>query len=243
MGFLPYAGVKLAAALLSPFGSKADRSLTRRLGRLAEAISYPPSVQYFMFRRLFGPEDLLRLFSPQFAAGIDPDGPAKWFCDLYESFDCPDEVAVAQRHDLATYLPDDLLVKTDIASMACSLELRVPLLDHNLVSLGLSLPTELKVRHRKGKHILRQAFADWLPREVFTQPKRGFGVPLGRWLRNELRPVLEETLLDPSLDKAGIFDRRSLMGLLADHFSGRDDHGHRLWALLVFARWLARQGG
>jgi asparagine synthase (glutamine-hydrolysing) len=236
-----YLAVRLTAWLAGLFAPREERSRLRRLVRFAEALPYPPAVQYFMHRRLFGPEDLPRLFTQEFAAGLDLDAPATWFCNLYEDGDFQDEVAYGQRHDLLTYLPDDLLVKTDIASMAAGLEARCPFLDHRVVALGLSLPVEMKIAHGRGKAILREAFADLLPKETLLGPKRGFGVPLGRWLREDLFGTLRETLMDPWLHRQGIFRPEALAGLLNDHFSGRDDHRHRLWALLVFARWLAMQ--
>ena len=194
-----------------------------------------------MLRRLFAPKELPRLLTEEFLAGIDPNGPETWFCDLYEGPDMAEEASYAQRHDLLTYLPDDLLVKTDIASMACSLELRAPMLDHRMVSLGLSLPRELKFAGRRGKAVLREAFGSELPPEVLAGPKRGFGVPLRRWLRGELFDVLKDTLMDPWLHGLGILRPEALAGLLNDHFAGRDDHSQRLWALLVLARWLKLQ--
>ncbi|HOF18381.1 MAG TPA: asparagine synthase-related protein, partial [Phycisphaerae bacterium] len=145
----------------------------------------------------------------------------------------------AQRHDMLTYLPDDLLVKTDVASMASSLELRAPFLDHRVAALGLGLPIGLKISGRRGKAALRLAFADLLPPETFRRPKRGFGVPLGRWLREELRPVMEETLLDRAFLECGIFRPEAIVGLINDHLARRGDHRHRLWALMLLARWLA----
>jgi asparagine synthase (glutamine-hydrolysing) len=200
-----------------------------------------------MYRRLFSPEDLQRLFTEDFLADLDPEGPATWFCDLYEPLESdgrPDlgsEVAHAQRHDLATYLPDDLLVKTDIASMSVGLELRAPMLDPAVVSLGLSLPEELKIRQGRGKDILRKAFSDMLPVEALAGRKRGFGLPLGKWLREDLSTVLRETLTDAWLLEQRIFRPEALVGLMNDQFSGRGDHRHRLWALLVLARWLKQR--
>lgn len=242
MGPAKYLAVRLAGRLASPLAPTEERSRLRRLVRFAEALPYPPARQYLMYRSLFRPEDLPRLFTDEFAADLDLDAPAGWFYDLYEGAEFDDEIAYAQRHDLLTYLPDDLLVKADIASMAASLELRCPLLDHRLVSLGLALPAEMKVAGGRGKVALRRAFADVLPADVLAGPKRGFGVPLGRWLREDLFDVLRETLLDPGLHARRIFRPEALAGLLNDHFSGRADHRHRLWALLLFARWLAAQG-
>ncbi len=234
---------RLGARLAGAFAGKTERGRLRRLVRFANALPYPYAEQYLMYRRLFSPADLVRLLTDDFIAAADPDAPSEWFLRLYEDGDFEDEVARAQHHDLSTYLPDDLLVKTDIASMASSLELRAPMLAADLVSLGLSLPAGWKVDRNGGKRILKDAFADMLPAEVFDRPKRGFGVPLARWLREDLLEVLKETLLDRELLDKGIFRAESLAGLIADHATGRDDHSHRLWALLVLARWLVRQGG
>jgi len=237
-GPLGYIGLRLAGAICGWIAPNEERNALRRLARFAAILPYPPAVQYFMLRRLFSPEDLKRLLTDDFLADLDTEAPAEWFCDLYDGPDMPDEVAYAQRHDILTYLPDDLLVKTDIASMACSLELRAPLLDHRLVSLGLSLPGKLKVVGWRGKVILREAFRDDLPADVLRGPKRGFGVPLRRWLRKDLLPALKETLTGPGLGRLGVFRPEALAGLLNDHFSGKGDHSHRLWALLVLGRWL-----
>jgi asparagine synthase (glutamine-hydrolysing) len=238
-----YLLVRLVAAAGRLFAPADERSRLRRFLRFADSLSHPPSVQYFMYRSLFGPADLARLFTAEFAASVDLDAPAEWFCQLYEEPDAGDEVVRAQRHDMLSYLPDDLLVKTDMASMAASLELRAPMLDHGLASLGLSLPAELKVGRRRGKLILRRAFADMLPPETLRRGKQGFGVPLGRWLKEELGGQLKDILLDPSLRRSGIFKGEAIAGLINDHVTGRADHRHRLWALLVLARWMDRHGG
>jgi asparagine synthase (glutamine-hydrolysing) len=237
-----FAGLRLLSDLVRPWASHDERNRLRRLIRFTDAMMHPFSIQYFMYRRLFGPQDLLDLLSDEALQWMDVEAPARWFCDLYEDAEAPDEVSAAQLHDLATYLPDDLLVKTDIASMTCSLELRCPMLDHRLVELGLSLPLSDKITGRRGKAILREVFGHgptgWLPEEVFRRPKRGFGVPLGRWFREDLRPAVEDFLLAPSGAFGRMFRPQALAGLVNDHLSGRGDHGHRLWALLVLARWM-----
>jgi asparagine synthase (glutamine-hydrolysing) len=219
-----------------------ERSGLRRLVRFADALPHPPSVQYFMYRRVFGPAELAHLFCEEFAEGVDLEAPARWFCELYERPDVDEEICRAQRHDLETYLPDDLLVKADIASMAASLELRAPMLDHDVVALGLGLPVEAKLAARSargGKKILREAFGDLLPAETLGRRKQGFGVPLGRWLREDLAASLKETLLDGWFLGLGFFRPVAVRGLINDHLCGKADHRHRLWALLVLARWLS----
>ena len=242
MGPARYVALRIAAGLVGPLAPHDERSRLRRFIRFADGLGYPFAMQYLRYRALFPPEDLPRLFTDEFLAAVDPAAPAEWFCELYEAGEMPSEVARAQRHDLLTYLPDDLLVKADIASMACSLELRAPMLDHRVVDLGLSLPVRAKIAGRRGKAVLAAAFGDMLPHEIFTRRKRGFAVPLGSWLKEELRPVLRETLLGGTLVEQRICRPEALAGLLNDHLRGRDDHRHRLWALMVLAHWLARQG-
>jgi asparagine synthase (glutamine-hydrolysing) len=143
-------------------------------------------------------------------------------------------LAGLQLLDIATYLPGDLLLKADIATMAHSLELRSPFLDHEVVALGLALPDPLKVRGREGKVALRRAFANLLPPGVATRGKSGFGVPLGRWFRSDLREAAHDLL---ATDR-GWFRQATVRKLLDEHESGRADHGHRLWCLLMLELWL-----
>ena len=139
-----------------------------------------------------------------------------------------------QLLDLQTYLPGDLLLKADLATMAHSLELRSPFLDHEVVALGLALPDWLKTRGREGKVALRRAFAAHLPDEVARRGKTGFGVPLGRWFREDLRELAGDLL---STDR-GWFRPNTIRRLLDEHQSGRADHGHRLWCLLMLELWV-----
>ena len=139
-----------------------------------------------------------------------------------------------QLVDIETYLPGDLLPKADIASMAHSLELRAPLLDHRVVELGLALPASLKTRGLTGKIALRRAFADDLPPQVARRGKTGFGVPLGRWFRDDLRELARDAL---ARDR-GWFRPAEVRRLLEEHESGRADHGHRLWCLLMLELWV-----
>jgi asparagine synthase (glutamine-hydrolysing) len=129
--------------------------------------------------------------------------------------------------DMESYLPGALLPKSDLSSMAVSLELRAPFLDHRVVELGLALPRELAF----GKRALRDAFADVLPP---PRRKTGFGVPLDAWFRGPLRELSEDLLLERD---RGLFRREELSRLLAEHRTGRADHGHRLWCLCLLELW------
>jgi len=150
------------------------------------------------------------------------------------------DIGALQLLDVRTYLPDDLLVKADIASMAHSLELRSPLLDRRVLELGISLPDRLKLSGRSGKAALRQAFAAKLPPEVAGRGKKGFGVPLAAWFRGELRPLAADLLLDSTARGRGQLRPAAVKRLLDEHVSGRADHGHRLWCLVMLELWQRR---
>jgi asparagine synthase (glutamine-hydrolysing) len=140
--------------------------------------------------------------------------------------------------DTMSYLPGDILTKVDRASMAVSLEARVPLLDHHLVEFAASLPSALKLRDGSGKWILREVLAPLLPAEVFTRPKQGFAVPLRRWLRRELRHRVDHLLRAPS-PAYEFVERRAVRRIANEHQLRRRDHGTMLWRLLVLDLWLA----
>jgi asparagine synthase (glutamine-hydrolysing) len=239
MGGIGWATMKVVAALTKLAAPQDERSAARRLVRLSDGLDDVPAMQYFLYRRLFGPGQMAALLERDFAQAATIDQPEQWFAELYEQGEYDDEFAFAQHHDLASYLPDDLLVKSDIASMAHSLELRTPMLDSSLVALGLSMPVNLKAGTLRGKKILHQAFASLLPPEVFRRPKRGFAIPIDSWLCGDLSALLHETLLEGPLVGHSWFARTALEQLINEHQSRQADHRHRLWALLCLGRWLA----
>jgi asparagine synthase (glutamine-hydrolysing) len=145
--------------------------------------------------------------------------------------------------DVNTYLPGDLLVKMDIASMAYSLEARSPLLDPELMQFAASLPARYKARITSKKWILRRAYRERVPDEVLDGKKRGFGVPLGAWFRNELRDFTRDVLLDPSTLERGLFGEAQVRDLLALHDNGGADRSMQIWALLMLALWQGEFAG
>jgi asparagine synthase (glutamine-hydrolysing) len=139
--------------------------------------------------------------------------------------------------DLTTYLPGDILTKVDRMSMSVSLEARVPLLDHHIVEFAMAMPSRLKYRDGVGKWLLRQAITGLVPPRVLSHPKHGFGVPLARWFRDELRYRLE-ALQRPEARIGPYVDATAVARLIDEHRSGRRDHSHLLWRLLVLEVWL-----
>lgn len=142
-------------------------------------------------------------------------------------------------YDLVQYLPDDILTKVDRASMAASLEARVPLLDHEVVELAWRLPTSWKIRGRSQKWILRQVLSRHVPPDLFERAKTGFGVPIGQWLRGPLKDWAAELLDEQRLEAEGLFDGSAIASVWRAHQAGLGNHEHRLWAILMFQCWWA----
>ena len=177
---------------------------------------------------------LVSVFTPPMRQALGISGEAERFLTVpFESRD-GDPVASASYADLVTYLPNDILTKVDIASMACGLEVRCPFLDTEVVELALRIPSAL----RRGKRVLKRAFRGLLPRPILDRGKKGFGAPMTDWLRGGLRPMLEEALRD--LERRALFEPVETRRLLSEHLSGAADHRDRLFLLLVFELWARR---
>jgi asparagine synthase (glutamine-hydrolysing) len=145
--------------------------------------------------------------------------------------------------DVRVVLPDDYLVKVDRASMAHGLEVRPPLLDHELLELSARLPSRYKVSRGETKWLLKQAYADALPPELLRRPKHGFEMPVERWMTGPLRPVFEDAVLKTSAAVRDLIDQQTARALLQDHVRGTSRNGQILWTLLVLAKWAERYLG
>lgn len=194
--------------------------------------------RYQLQMSILKPEERDFLYTPQFrrlvAQGSRPPlaSPA-WTPDM-------DSLAWMMRHDQGRYLPDCLNVKTDVASMANSLELRSPFLDHRLVEFAAGLPSHLKLRSGTGKWILRRLARRLLPEPLLTKPKTGFSIPLASWLRGPLKGQVEHYLLDAVAERRGLFRANSVRFIWEEHLQGRRDWSTRLWELLMMEAWFRR---
>jgi asparagine synthase (glutamine-hydrolysing) len=148
-----------------------------------------------------------------------------------------DVVDRAMMADTANYLPDDLLVKMDIASMAVSLEARSPFLDHHLMEFAASLPARLKLRGITTKYILKRGLRGLLPGQNLRRAKMGLGVPIGRWFRGELKDFLSEMILSDQALRRRYFKPGAVRNIFAQHMSGRRDYGPLLWMLMMLELW------
>jgi len=215
------------------------KSFSNRLYRFMSSLGRSPSRRYLSWINIFTPEMLAAGYRPEFLEKINFDEPLKRFDKMYDAAD-GSASARANYVDFQTYLPYDLLTKVDIASMACGLECRSPFLDHELVEFALSLPFEWRLGPGGGKRILKDWASDFLPDNILNRPKMGFGVPVGDWFRGELRGMIEQRLLSPGSVARRIFRSDWLQGFVRSHISGRANHEHPLWALLMLELWAAR---
>jgi asparagine synthase (glutamine-hydrolysing) len=216
-----------------PAGRRERRSPIFRAARFLEAAAVPAAERYGRLMQVFSLDERADLWTAEARAEIGPLMSA----GLLLGSPPEEGTAGLQLLDVRTYLPGDLLPKSDIASMAHSLELRSPLLDRRVVELGLSLPDSLKQEGRVGKVALRRAFAPELPPEVAARGKSGFALPLADWFRGGLQPLTRDLLLDERARARGWFRPEAIERLLADHAAGRADNGHRLWTLTMLELW------
>ncbi|WP_327324972.1 asparagine synthase (glutamine-hydrolyzing) [Streptomyces sp. NBC_01210] len=208
----------------------------RRFGRGLRLLGETPQQRYASLMSYFTNEGKDALYTAALheqVAGIDS---YDLISRAFDTSRADEDVNRLMDVDVNTYLPGDLLVKVDITTMANSLEARSPFLDHHLMEWAAGLPGRWKVDGQVTKALLKKAMAPWLPPELITRPKAGFGVPLADWLRNELRPMAFDLLTDHTARSRGLFRPEVVRGLLQDHVEGRD-RANCLWALLQFELW------
>jgi len=177
------------------------------------------------------------LYEPEFRHSL---GAGPWLSVLQDPYLASDANELVERLldvDVQTYLPDDLLMKMDIATMAHSVEARSPLLDPAIMELAASLPLHMKLHAGTTKRIFRKAVGEWLPESIVERPKMGFRIPFSDWLRRGLRRLPGEVLLDPLALERGLFREERVREIVAEHLDGTRDHASRLWTLLQLELW------
>ncbi len=234
--FKPALGM-LARALDQLPETDHPRDWRRRVKRVAAAAALSPEHRYAKLVSYFDNETKSQLYSRAMYERFSRCNSFELLAQVYTRAQASDFAARTLYVDVMTYLPDDLLVKVDIASMAASLEGRSPMLDHKLMELAARIPSDLKLRGVTTKHIFKKAMEGILPREIIYRKKKGFGVPIGRWFRTELKDLAHQVLLDPRSIARGYFDPGFIAQMLSDHVGGRVDHSPRIWALLNLELW------
>ncbi len=192
----------------------------------------------------FTSDDLRRrLFSPRLVADLQGYRASETMRRVMAEAPTEDHLERIQYADFRTYLPGDILTKVDRASMANSLEVRVPILDHVFLEWAARIPPSLRLKGREGKYIFKKALEGRVPDEVLYRPKMGFGVPLASWFRGPLRERVRDALTGPVLAETGMFDTRFLTTMVERHQSGASDYSTPIWALIMFESFLRQVHG
>jgi|RhiMethySRZTD1v2_1073278.scaffolds.fasta_scaffold96252_2 asparagine synthase (glutamine-hydrolysing) len=231
------AGAVMSAAFRAlPRGTN-ERHLLARARRFARFMHLPLLERVARWNSLFQ-DDVRDLLQPDVVSDAEQLDPLRNLRADPEAIGGFTPLGRLLAANFVSYLPDDLLVKTDRCTMANALEARAPLLDTALTEYAASLPDDYKLRGRTTKAVLRDAFADLLPPDIVNRPKTGFGVPLDAWFRTELRDFVRDTLLAPSAALGCYVHIDRVRMLIDDHLGGRTNAGQRLWSLVCFERWL-----
>jgi asparagine synthase (glutamine-hydrolysing) len=212
-------------------------SLLQRLDRFVEAAGDVPIRRYGRWVGYFSDEQKAALLRPEFVARVTRPDSLGLLEDAYDACDARDFIDALLCVDTHTYLPGDLLVKVDIASMAFGLECRSPLLDHEVMEFGARLPVNPKLNGLSGKHLLKQFARTLVPASVLDRPKMGFGVPVDHWLRHELTDLVDDCLLGSRARDRGYFEPAVLRRYVEEHRAGRGRWHHLLWNILMMELW------
>lgn len=217
--------------------TRKKKGAVNRLKRFAEGMALPADLRHFRWMIFLSERDKRALYTEPFRARLFDEEPYAPIRRQFRRFEGMDELNRLLAADLATYLTDNCLVKVDRMSMACALETRVPLLDHRVVEFMAAVPPEMKVRGFRRKYLLRKAVADILPPRILARGKEGFSIPMRSWLRGELQPLMRDLLAGEALKRRGYFRPEAVGRLVREHVDGRENHAHRLWALMLFELW------
>lgn len=234
-GFIRSGLVEPAVASLS--AGTGNLTFDYKAKRFVRAADLDDVARHHSWFGSFSPSEKDSLLSEEFVsrlADTDTYGDAR---RLAENCGADSQLERMQYLDMKLYLAEDILTKVDRASMAVSLEVRAPFLDHKIAEYVSSLPPGFKLRGRTSKFILKKAVGNMLPSEIINRPKKGFGIPVAEWLKGSLNPLMKDLLSSDELSREGIFDPRFVEKLIREHESGQANHYKQLWNLLVFRLW------
>jgi asparagine synthase (glutamine-hydrolysing) len=217
--------------------ARRTQSFPNRAARWLKRVSEDPQRRYARRIVHFDPELRQEISTSAFLEAVHDRRPFGRLLDAYRVSDAPDEIDGALDVDVNTYLPDCLLVKVDIASMAHGLEARSPMIDHEFMEFAASLPSNMKIRGTLTKYILKRAAMPHLPADNIDRAKRGFSIPLAPWFRNEFGDLAADVLLDGRMAERGYFRMDVVRRLLDEHRRGLNMWQKQLWNLLMLEYW------
>jgi len=229
-------GLVLSIMKLLP-DSKTGAHFPERLKRFVSYASLPMKERYYHFIAKFNAKECQELFKQDVIDPLEGDPGVKVYGVFWDEITSLNELRKLMKIDMDTYLVDDLLALSDRASMAHSLEMRVPFLDHHVVEFFWALPDHFKIKGFTKKYILKKAAERLLPREIIYRKKMGFSVPLTVWFRGVLKSYVREVLSPENIEHVGFFNPQYIQRILQEHLSGERNHDEKIFALLSFIVW------
>jgi asparagine synthase (glutamine-hydrolysing) len=220
--------------------SEIKKTRVRDVKRFLQAASLPRTERYFRWMSTFNRDVKKTLYTDEFSRDVAGNEPSRFLEKWFAKANGNGILDTTLLTDQMTYLPNDLLVKVDIAAMANSLEARSPFLDHNVIEFAASLPEKIKARTFETKSFLKRIAARLVPREVIYRRKMGFGVPIGKWFRGEMKDFVREALLSEKSLTRGIVRREMIEKYVREHIEAERDHSYQLWTLLMLELWFQR---
>lgn len=217
------------------------KGFVNRIKRFLEGVQYPPDLQHVRWMIFLSEYDKTKLYSTDLHTRLANYNPYEFIQAIFKhsrnGTGASTPLTQQQYVDVMSYLVDDILVKVDRMSMATSLEARVPFLDYRFVEFIGTLPDQMKINGKQTKYILRRAMQDILPTTILTRGKEGFSIPIKNWLKTSLKPLMLEMLSEDRLRRDGLFKPEHVKKMITTHLDGRENHSHRLWALIIFNLW------
>lgn len=211
-----------------------------KVKRFVQGSTLPDRLQHYRWCTFMDGAGKAQLYSQEFQACLGRQDTYATFAGHLGAFEDDDRLWQQQFADVKTYLPDDILAKVDRMSMANSLEVRTPFLDHRVVEFAAALPSNLKLRGLRTKYLLKRSMAKRLPRQILKRGKQGFSIPMKNWLTQDLRPMMEDVLAPQRIKEGGFFDADSVERMKTQHVKGIANHSHQLWSLMMFEIWRER---
>ncbi len=216
------------------------KGLVNRVKRFVEGMQHPEAVGHARWMVFLNAQEKRLLYTDGFRSALEGRSGYEPILEAASRYAHLDGLSRAMAVDIATYLPDDILVKVDRTSMATSLEVRAPLLDQAVAELAARMPASMKIRGKTTKVVFREAMRPLLPAETLNKPKQGFSIPVKNWLRHELRDMMQSFLAPERLKQHGYVEPAVVDGWVREHLDGKENHAHRLWCLMMLEMWHER---
>jgi asparagine synthase (glutamine-hydrolysing) len=211
-----------------------------KVKKFLSGINYPDGIRNSVWLGSFSFPENENIISPEIHKQFNRDRLVEEISLYDKEYPYDDPITRLQYIDLRLYLQESILVKVDRASMACSLEVRAPFLDHELVEFIMGLPSRMKLRGLTSKYILKKAMGNWLPDEIIQRSKKGFGVPIAKWVKGPLKELFGELLSADRIRQEGFLNSEYVTNLYQEHLHNRRDNRKQLWTLLVWELWVNR---